>query len=226
MANPYAPMCLKTAREVLGVSSLSTAEEIQRAFRRAAKRAHPDSGGDPGAFQQLTEALARLTSPLDEPPAAEPRPRDNRLAISPQEALIGGLASHTLADGRTIRITLPAGLRNGDKVRAGAEVLKVYVRAEAGVLVRGDDVWMTIKIAPATLKKGGRVGLDTPLGRRIVWITAKASERGLVRLEGQGLPPRGRHAKGHLFLRLAAEAEPADSAALSLLRRFAAAWAA
>jgi len=44
---------------------------------------------------------------------------------------------------------------------------------------------------------------------------------------GQGLPARGSHRQGHLFLRLApAEAGQADSAARVLLRRFAAAWAA
>jgi curved DNA-binding protein len=105
-------------------------------------------------------------------------------------------------------------------------VLKLYVRAQEGVLVRGDDIWMTVKVSAATLKKGGRVSLETPLGRRTVWINRKAAERGLVRLEGQGLPARGRHPCGHLFLRLAAASTGADSAALALLRRFAAAWAA
>jgi len=83
-----------------------------------------------------------------------------------------------------------------------------------------------VKVSPATLRKGGRITLETPFGRRIVWVDQKAAERGLVRLEGQGLPARGQRAKGHLFLRLAATQGMADSAALSLLRRFAAAWAA
>ena len=94
------------------------------------------------------------------------------------------------------------------------------------MIVRGDDVWMSVKISPATMKRGGRVAVDTPFGRRIVWIDRKAGERGLVRLEGQGLPARGKRPRGHLFLRLAAAASVADSAALALLRRFAAAWAA
>jgi curved DNA-binding protein len=94
------------------------------------------------------------------------------------------------------------------------------------VLVRGDDLWMTAKVAPAVLKRGGRINVDTPLGRRSVWIDRNAAERGLVRVEGQGLPARGRRPKGHLFIRLSPAAGLADSAALSLLRRFAAAWAA
>jgi curved DNA-binding protein len=224
-------MTLKTAREVLGVSSLSTPAEVRRAFREAAKRAHPDGGGDDGAFRQVVEAYRRLRNPVEDglapPPArtAQPTP-DLRLTIPPITALLGGVAEHRLPDGRTLRITLPAGLRCGDKVRAGGCKLEVYVKADAGVLVRGHDLWMTVHLPPATLKKGGRVTLETPLGKRVVWITRKAAERGLVRLEGQGLPARGRHPRGHLFIRLAQTAGATDSAALSLLRRFAAAWAA
>lgn len=231
MARPRPEMTLKTAREVLGVSSLSTPAEVRRAFREAAKRAHPDGGGDDGAFCQVVEAYRRLRNPVEDglapPPAraAQPKP-DPRLTIPPITALLGGVAEHRMPDGRTLRITLPAGLRCGDKVRAGGSKLEVYVKADAGVLVRGHDLWMTVHLPPATLRKGGRVTLDTPLGKRVVWITRKAAERALVRLEGQGLPARGRHPRGHLFIRLAQNAGATDSAALSLLRRFAAAWAA
>lgn len=232
MARPRPEMTLKMAREVLGVSSLSTPGEVRAAFREAAKRAHPDAGGSDGAFRQVVDAYRRLRNPIVDdglapPPAKRTQPApEPRLTIAPITALLGGVAEHRLPDGRTIRITLPAGLRCGDKVRAGDAKLEVYVRAEGGVLVRGHDLWMTAHLSPATLKKGGRISLDTPLGKRIVWITRKASERGLVRLEGQGLPARGRHPKGHLFIRLAQTAGATDSAAVSLLRRFAAAWAA
>jgi curved DNA-binding protein len=221
-------MSLKLAREVLGVSSASTPDEVRRAYHAAAKRAHPDSGGDEGAFRQVVQAYRRLQEPgLDPMPADTQAPHTDRtLEISPFTALNGGDVSHRLPDGRSLRITLPAGLRSGDKVRAGGVELAIYVRAEGGVLLRGDDLWMTVRVPPGTLKKGGRVTVETPLGRRAIWINKKAAERGLVRLEGQGLPARGRRPRGHLFLRLAARASATDSAALALLRRFAAAWAA
>jgi curved DNA-binding protein len=215
------------------VAAGASPAELRRAFREAAKRAHPDRpGGSPERFREVTAAYHRLQhlahAPREgfaQPPAAAaPAPGD--LSIGPALALAGGQADHRLADGRTIRLTLPAGLRTGDAVRAGADELKVTVRGEAGMLVRGDDLWITVPVAPRTLAEGGRVALETPLGRRIVWITRKAAERGLVRLVGQGLPARGGHAQGSLFIRLAPEAGRADSAARTLLRRFAAAWAA
>jgi curved DNA-binding protein len=230
MTRAVPEISLKYAREVLGVSSEHTPGEVRLAFRAAAKRAHPDSGGDEAAFRQVVEAYRRLQHPLEDhlvqaPPRPRPTP-DPDLEISPRLALEGGDIDHTLPDGARIRITLPPGLRSGDRVRAGGTELCVYIRAQDGVLVRGDDIWITTKVSAATLKKGGRITLDTPIGRRSVWIDRKAAERGLARVEGQGLPARGARPRGHLFLRLTAQQGVADSAAMALLRRFAAAWAA
>ncbi|HEX7884661.1 MAG TPA: DnaJ domain-containing protein [Phenylobacterium sp.] len=223
-------MTLKTAREILGVSSAATPAEVRQAFRDAAKRAHPDSGGDEGAFRQVVDAYQRLQDPLGDRFVSPPvRPRatpDPDLEISPRLALEGGDIDHRMPDGQLIRITLPRGLRSGDKVRAAGAELAVYIRAMDGVLVRGDDLWMTAKVGPGLLKKGGRITVDTPLGPRSIWVDRKAAERGLVRVEGEGLPARGRRPAGCLFVRLSATPSLADSAALALLRRFAAAWAA
>jgi len=230
MTRPAPELSLKYAREVLGVSSASTPAEVRKAFRAAAKRAHPDSGGDESSFRQVMEAYQRLQDPLSEPLVQTPaRPRatpEPDLEITPRLALEGGDIDHRLPDGQFIRITLPAGLRSGDKVRAAGAELGVYIRAHDGVLVRGDDLWMTVKVPPSTLKTGGRISLDTPLGHRSVWIDKKVAERGLVRVEGEGLPARGRRPAGHLFVRLTVTQGLADSAAMALLRRFAAAWAA
>lgn len=229
MTRPAPELSLKYAREVLGVSSASTPAEVRKAFRDAAKRAHPDSGGDERSFRQVMEAYQRLQDPLSDrfvktPARARATPEPD-LEITPRLALEGGDIDHRMPDGQFIRISLPPGLRSGDKVRAAGAELCVYIRADEGVLVRGDDLWMTVKVAPGLLKKGGRISLDTPLGRRSIWIDKKAAERGLVRVEEEGLPARGRRPAGHLFVRLTATAGLADSAALSLLRRFAAAWA-
>jgi curved DNA-binding protein CbpA len=52
--NPY---------EVLGVPKDADTPTIRRAYRRAAKRAHPDAGGSDRQFQKLSRALSVLTSP-------------------------------------------------------------------------------------------------------------------------------------------------------------------
>jgi curved DNA-binding protein len=224
------PMTLTRARTVLGLDARATGAELRRAFREAAKQAHPDRAGGGGEpFREVVEAYHRLQQPapttIIQPPAVR-EPQDPGLSIDPLMALRGGDVRHRTADGRTLKIALPAGLRSGDTVRAGGVALAVTVRGEAGMLVRGDDLWITAPVEPRTLAEGGRLSLATPLGRRILWVTKKAGERGLVRLAGQGLPARGPHAQGHLFIRLAARQGEAHSAARTLLRRFTAAWAA
>jgi curved DNA-binding protein len=230
---------LKAAREVLGVGPFFSASELRRAFREAAKQAHPDRmGGGAERFREVVEAYHRLqvvqagaADRIVQPPAPMSRKYGARepivLRVDPLVALRGGAADHLLSDGRRVRVKLPAGLRQGDTVRVGAADLAVVLTGTPEMLVRGDDLWISALVAPRLLTEGGRVAIETPLGRRIVWLTKKAGERKLVRLQGQGLPARGSHRQGHLFLRLAPTgAGQADSAARTLLRRFAAAWAA
>jgi curved DNA-binding protein len=229
---------LKAAREVLGVGPFFSAGELRRAFREAAKQAHPDRpGGGAERFRQVVEAYHRLQivqagpDRIIQPPAPMSRksgaPQPTELRIDPLVALRGGSADHVLGDGRRVRVKLPPGLRSGDTVRVGGSELPVVLTGTPEMLVRGDDLWISASVAPHLLAEGGRVAVETPLGRRVVWLTKKAGERKLVRLQGQGLPARGAHRQGHLFLRLApTRPGQTDSAARALLRRFAAAWAA
>jgi hypothetical protein len=55
------------ARRLLGVEPGAARGEIERAFRRLARTAHPDRGGDPGEFATIVAARDRLLRP---PPAA------------------------------------------------------------------------------------------------------------------------------------------------------------
>lgn len=233
-------MSVRAARETLGLGALYSAADLRRAFRDAAKQAHPDrEGGDEAQFRRVMEAYHRLqglkTAAADrivQPPAARapdppPAARPGILVIDPLIALSGGVVEHQMADGRRVRATLPPGLREADRVRIASRELTVEIASTADLLVRGDDLWVNAEIDPKTLAQGGRVAVETPVGRRIVWLTPRATARKLVRLVGQGLPPRGRHIQGDLFLRLApARGGQADSAARNLLRKFAAAWAA
>ena len=222
---------LSRARELLGVGLFATPAEVRRAFREAAKLAHPDRpGGGAERFREVVAAYQKLhyapaADRVIPPPPPRPEP-PGVLAISPLVALHGGEATHRLSDGRTIRVRAPAGLRTGDTVRAAGASLTVAITSDPAMIVRGDDLWVSVSVDPRTLIEGGRIALETPIGRRIVWVTKKAGERGLVRVVGQGLPARGSHPQGHLFVRLAARRGDADSAARVMLRRFTAAWAA
>lgn len=230
MSGQASDMTLKEARAILGVGAAASFPEIRAAYRALAKAAHPDrDGGRSEDFQRIVAAYRRLeqASVVDIDPTREPvGAAPGTLEITPLMAWNGGSAEHRTAEGKLIRIRLPVGLRNGDLVRAGGETLRVHVRAVDGMLVRGDDLWITVQVPPRTLSEGGRVPVVTPIGRRILWVDKKAGERRLVRAPGLGLPARGRRPQGCLFVRLAPKHGPLDSAARMLLQRFAAAWAA
>src|SRR5258705_6264725 len=128
------PISLRAAREVLGVGPLAGAGELRRAFREAAKRAHPDRpGGGAERFRQVVAAYHRLqglqpaAERIIQPPAPRP-PEPGVLTIGPLVALRGGSVEHRLPDGRRVRLGLPAGLRSGDTVRAGGCELHVVLR--------------------------------------------------------------------------------------------------
>lgn len=49
---------------LLGIERTATAEEIKSAYRTKAKATHPDHGGDPEVFQQVTMAYEVLADPV------------------------------------------------------------------------------------------------------------------------------------------------------------------
>lgn len=231
------------ARQVLNLSATATLDEIRRAFRAAVRRVHPDRGGDVDDLRRVIDAHRLLTDLQDTrrrlPPAttamarSRPTPRPVPkpqyrlpLEISTTVAVHGGRRAVRLPDGRRGQLKLPPGLRAGDTVRlatpSGAILMSVtYPKGEYEV--RGDDLWADLPVAPHQLEDGGAVEVDTPQGRRSVTIAPGAT---VLRLQGQGLPPRGERPQGHLFLRLIADPSLGRNRAKDLLRRFTAAWAA
>ena len=49
--------------DLLGVSKSATTDEIKKAFKKKALREHPDKGGDPEIFKEVTVAYDTLTDP-------------------------------------------------------------------------------------------------------------------------------------------------------------------
>lgn len=49
--------------ETLGIDRDASPEEVRKAYRRKAKKAHPDAGGDPETFHAISRALRILDDP-------------------------------------------------------------------------------------------------------------------------------------------------------------------
>ena len=223
------PLQAHEARRILGVGPEVAGASLRRAYLAAVKASHPDrAGGDAARLRTVIAAYILLKSPDAAPSnSAAPQPPPERLIITPTQAMIGGSTTVELRFGKHVAVNVPAGLRQGDRVRVEGRVLAVTVRGEAGAAVLGDHLCLTVAVDSRILECGGRIRVTTPTGDQVVWVSRAAAERGFARATGLGLPPRGDHPQGHLFVRLrAAAAEPAELASRDLLRRFTAAWAA
>jgi hypothetical protein len=65
---------LRDPRAVLGLPFDATRGEAQRAFRRLAKRTHPDAGGNAAEFDAVASAWAELAGSLPPGRAGAPSP--------------------------------------------------------------------------------------------------------------------------------------------------------
>jgi hypothetical protein len=90
-------MPLEQARQMLGLPTNYTEEDVITAFRRAAKRCHPDMGGTAEMFRKLVEARDRLLASIgtSAPPPKEPdfTPRGYKtvyVTISSRTRRVGG----------------------------------------------------------------------------------------------------------------------------------------
>jgi curved DNA-binding protein len=217
------------ARAILGLAPGAGAHDVIGAFRAAVKEAHPDRpGGDAVRFREILSAYRLLQSLPPAPAGADPIPRgfSAYAEIGPLVALRGGEAEALLSDGRRARAVVPAGARHGEVLEAGGERIKLRIRAETAIQVRGSDLWVTAEVRERVLREGGRTTVETPVGAKALWISGKVAERRLVRLEGQGLPARGDAPAGSLFIRLIPDTGAPESPAREQLKKFAAAWAA
>src|SRR5262249_19789238 len=85
-------MTARRARRLLGGRAGASPAELRAAWRQAAKAAHPDRGGDPDRFREVTQAYRLLReappAPLAFPlvPAQPPR----TVTITPSVAAAGG----------------------------------------------------------------------------------------------------------------------------------------
>jgi len=238
-------MTAAEARRILGLEAGADAGAVGRAYRLAVKDAHPDHGGDAERLGRVLEAhkllvklakvrtvFAAARTTAAPPPPPRPPPRILRLSIDLAEAIFGGQRPVEAAPGRRLQVRLPAGVRSGEQLRLkgagddGSDVLvRVDLRLEPGVSLKGQDIWLEVSAPARRLREGQKLEVDTPRGRRAFAAPKTIEEEALVRLKGEGLPARGRHPQGDLILRLKLAPEPRPGAR-ELLKRFSARWAA
>ncbi|WP_375205591.1 DnaJ C-terminal domain-containing protein [Hyphococcus sp.] len=165
-------------------------------------------GGGPGAgasFEDLSDIFSDIFGARQARAqhAAQSRGRDvrYRLEVDFLDALNGAKKRVTMPDGKTLDLSIPAGLEDGQTLRlkgqgekgpggAGDVYVEVKVKPHPLFERKGDDIYIE---TPITLKEavlGGKITAPTIAGDVSVNVPKNSSSGTVLRLKGRGAPKK------------------------------------
>ncbi len=191
MRNPY---------EVLGLGKSASAAEIKSAFRRLAKKYHPDQSKEPKAKERFSEIGTAYEILGDDKKRAqfdrgeidaEGKPR------APQFEGFGGFGRQPGkggADFRGFGFDFGSGGFSPGAGSIDQDILSELfggrrARAQAQAAGKGEDIGVAASVPLTTIAAGGRVRVALPTGRTLdAAVPAGVEEGKSIRLRGQGHP--------------------------------------
>ena len=125
-------------------------------------------------------------------------------------------------ENRTLDVTIPAGVRPGQRIRLAGQGLPGYGGEPPGDLylevriathrlyrIEGADLYLTLPVTPSEAALGAHVTVPTPTGGQVDVTVPPGARGGMkLRLKDRGLPGK---TPGHLYLLLEIALPPADS---------------
>jgi DnaJ-class molecular chaperone len=199
--------------EVLGVAKSASAGEVKKAFRRLAKKHHPDQNkNDPKAQAKFAEVNTAYEILGDEKKRAEFDRGDIDAEGKPRhpgfDGFPGGFRRSGGGPGQSEHFEFHVGGGNpfGRGGRANTTNIDpsdfladlfggfgggagARTQSRAGATPRGSDVTVTAEVPLVDAVKGGRVVVGLPSGKRLeVAVPAGIEEGQQIRLKGQGEP--------------------------------------
>ena len=201
MRNPY---------DVLGVAKSASAAEIKSAFRKLAKKYHPDQSKEPRAKERFAEVGAAYEILGDEKRRgafdrgeidAEGKPR------APQFEGFGFGRPGGGADFRNFNFEFGGGGFSADSGSIDQDILSELFGAARTrgrtrpQQARGEDIAVAVAIPLATAANGGSIRVTLPTGRTLdVTVPAGIEEGKSIRLRGQGRPVQRNAAAGDVIV--------------------------
>lgn len=154
-----------------------------------------------------------------------------RVEISFEDAVLGAKRDMTMADGRTLTVSIPVGIETGKTLRLksqgqrsafggapGDALLEVVVRDSKVWTRDGADLRMAQGVPLQTMILGGSVDVKTPSGNVALKVPEGSNTGATLRLRGKGIQVPGK--AGHLYVRLEAVIQdPKDSGLKEWARR-------
>ncbi len=134
------------------------------------------------------------------------------LEISFDEAFSGGKKDFVI-NGRRIELTIPKGVKDGQKLRLAKQgeegpggrgdlILTVRVRPHPIFERKGDDLYYEVPVDYVTAILGGEVPVPTPTGRVTMKVPPGTSSGRVFRLPGQGMPKLNQNARGDMYVKV------------------------
>jgi DnaJ-class molecular chaperone len=184
-------------------------------------------GADTAAFQDIFADLFRNGGPLGDPPpggmganafkGGRMRGADQRyqLTVTFIEAALGAARRLTLPDGRTLDVTIPAGLEDGQVLRlrgqgepgvnglpAGDALIEVDILPHPFFRREGDDIHLDLPVTAGEAALGAKVAVPTPTGPVNMSIPRHSDTGRQLRLRGRGIQGRNGRPAGDLYVTL------------------------
>jgi curved DNA-binding protein len=133
------------------------------------------------------------------------------LELTLEEAAAGGKRRLTLGDGRDFEVEIPAGVRDGQRIRlagqgsagvgggpSGDLFLRVRIRPHPRFRREGHDLYVDLPVSPWEAALGTSVSVPTLDGTARIRVPPGSSTGRRLRLRGQGMPG-GDGAAGDLY---------------------------
>jgi DnaJ-class molecular chaperone len=150
-----------------------------------------------------------------EPRQMRGQDRQYSLTVSFLEAASGANRRITLPDGRTLDVTIPPGLTDGQTLRlrgqgdagwnggpAGDALIEISVAAHPFFRREGNDLHLDVPVAVAEAILGAKITVPTLSGPVSLTIPPHSDAGRRMRLRGRGIPAHGTHPAGDLYATL------------------------
>lgn len=126
---------------------------------------------------------------------------ERELRITLHEAFTGTHRRLTLPDGRTVEVTVPAGVSDGTTLRVPGVRARVRVTPDRDFVREGNDVRVVMPVDLDVALLGGEVDVPTLKGTKVTLTVPPETQNGRrLRLRGLGMPnPKG-GTPGDLFV--------------------------